>query len=546
MKYEDLEKLEDEKIKKLIDDALIIYKNIVNTELKVKFFNHEISLSEKVVVSIILSLYVNDFEGEFSKNGINAENILCGLENLDIEKVISSLTESSKSISEKERESLFSNFNLFFQEFNLSEKNINFEKLVYEILDDIEYGTFIEHICGEKVLKIIEKYTRINDKNKEESIEDIILKNLVPPIDFGNMKDDTKEIPLEIFATTPFGLVGSFNNKSFENRNEEKTKNDKKRGHINKNPFFDMFGMQPSFLDKNGINLNEKEYKYDPAIGREDIIRKCAITLETPTKSVLLVGPNGVGKSAIVEGLAKGIIDGKFLENYEIIEISASSLISGKGIMGSFQEGIENLLREIEERGNIILFIDEIHQIYEMGVSESNVMNMFKKPISEGKLKLIGATTKNEYDNTLKYDSAFVDRFDVYEISELKESIVKDIIIQRINFLEEYYDICFPFDNRDTFKFADYLIKITDKENRRLNQITYNPRLVIQLLDTIFAVSKVNKHKVVEKEDIVEAISSNTKIKSQRYSMPKFCYDEKEKPKILNNVIDFNSYINTK
>lgn len=302
------------------------------------------------------------------------------------------------------------------------------------------------------------------------------------------------------------------------------------------------------FLSRRGYNLTKLDYKYDPSVGRDDLIEKISISLETPMQQVILIGMPGVGKTAIVKGLAKKIKDGKYLKGKEIIEIDASSLISGMGIVGSFEKNMEDIIGELEKRGNIILFIDEIHQIYNMGIEESNVMNILKKPISEGKIKIIGSTTKEEYDNTIKLDNAFTNRFDIYFVDELKSREIRSITLDRIGYLEEFYNNKTQFTDSQKIKFVNYLIDLTDRKNRKLNEMSYNPRLIIQIIDLIFATAKV-KHpneSGIKKEDIIYAVTQNTRIKNHNYPIPDIFDDNKvkiEENKSKDNVIDFSQYV---
>lgn len=304
-----------------------------------------------------------------------------------------------------------------------------------------------------------------------------------------------------------------------------------------------------NFLKKNGCNLTNLDYKYNPAIGREDLIEKIAISLETPTQQVILIGMPGVGKTSVVKGLAKKIKDRKYLIDREIIEIPALSFISGKGIVGSFEENMDRIIEELSNKGNVILFIDEINQIYNMGIEESNVMNILKKPISEGKIKIIGATTKEEYENTIKLDNAFSSRFDVYFVDELKPNEIKKIVLDRMSFLEEYYNNKLEFTYSQRIKLVNYLLYLTDRKNRKLNEMSYNPRLIIQLIDTIFATAKV-KHpneNGINKEDIIYAVRQNTKVKNSNYQIPDIFDNEnimvKDKNESINNIIDFKKYV---
>lgn len=298
-----------------------------------------------------------------------------------------------------------------------------------------------------------------------------------------------------------------------------------------------------SYIEQIGTNLNEKKYDYDPAIGRDEVIKQIAITLSTPNQSVMIIGPAGTGKSAIAEGLAYRINEERYLRGKKIIELDTSELVSGKALFGDFEENIQRIVKSAEENPEIILFIDEIHRLYKLGINESNAMNNLKKPISEGKIRIIGATTKEEFEDTIKEDSAFVDRFDIYTISELSDKWLKQIIEARINWLEEYYNIALNMDDAKLLRFINYLLKLTSMDNRKLNQCNHNPRLVIQLLDKIFATALINDHIVVEYDDVISSITGNNKISNKNYKMPNVFNDNEEPdvPKTLANVIDFNS-----
>lgn len=561
-----LNDFKDRNIEKLLRYAIIIYSKLIDKNISYKLDSKIVNLdyNETLVMSLILSLWIHDPKFYFDIYMIDIEDLIYELLNKkSVKNLINDIsiqTHFDNNIDETINK-FSDDFLKFFELIDLNGLNITIEDLVTNLHNskyfDIVYILSCKH-KHENIKKVIELYSGKVDKTIEndsldgfledlEKLESSLIDSLIKTNDAidTSYKNDTEKIenkqtkmPKIPFIFPPFSNFNPLSDMEDE-MGDSKSKLDYR------NPISAIMNIEENFIDKYGTNLNELNYEYDPAIGRENLIKNMAVTLETPDMSILIIGPHGVGKSAVVRGLAKGINDGKFLEDKEIIEIDARSLIEGKSAVGSFEKQIGILLQDIQERGNVILFIDEIHQIYDMGLKESNVMNIFKKPISEGKLRIIGATTKNEYEETIKNDRAFIDRCDVYEIGELEKNILKDIILQRIKFLHEYYNgINLPFKNRDTIKFVDYLLQITDKQNRKLNSMSYNPRLVLQLIDTIFATAKVNNHDTVQKEDILYAISNNHKIKSSKYKIPEIYTDDDNinDHKIYSNVIDFNSY----
>lgn len=174
-------------------------------------------------------------------------------------------------------------------------------------------------------------------------------------------------------------------------------------------------------LEEFGRNLNKEilDNKIDPIIGRDEEIRRTIEILSRKTKNnPVLIGEPGVGKTAIVEGLAYRIVHKDVPSNLldkTIIELSLSSLIAGASYQGQFEERINSILKEVKKAdGNIILFIDEIHQIVGMGRNQGSnmdVANILKPMMARGEIKLIGATTLDEYRLYIEKDQALERRF---------------------------------------------------------------------------------------------------------------------------------------
>ena len=160
----------------------------------------------------------------------------------------------------------------------------------------------------------------------------------------------------------------------------------------------------------------------------------------------LLIGPAGVGKTAIVEELAKRIVEGNVpdkLKNKRIISVSLSSLVANTKYRGEFEERITKMLQEIEESKNIILFIDEIHTIMGAGGAEGAIdaANIFKPALSRGKIKLIGATTLDEYKQTIEKDKAMERRFQQIEITEPDRLGTLNILKGLKQVYEKYHNV---------------------------------------------------------------------------------------------------------
>lgn len=185
---------------------------------------------------------------------------------------------------------------------------------------------------------------------------------------------------------------------------------------------------QDGILAKLGRNLTAeaREGKLDPVIGRNNEIQETSEILSRRTKNnPVLVGDAGVGKTAVVEGLAQAIVNGDVpaaIKNKEIISIDISGLEAGTQYRGSFEENIQNLVNEVKEAGNIILFFDEIHQILGAGSTgdgqgSKGLADILKPALSRGELTVIGATTQDEYRNTILKNAALARRFNEVKVN---------------------------------------------------------------------------------------------------------------------------------
>ena len=264
---------------------------------------------------------------------------------------------------------------------------------------------------------------------------------------------------------------------------------------------------KPKILSSIGVCLTDKEI--DKIYLRDkELDEVMEILLRKGKNNPLLVGDPGVGKTAIAYELARRIKCGNVpdrLKGKEVYLVSTSSLVSGTKYRGEFEERVNGLINEVIRNGNIILFIDEIHTIMKTGSSEAGVdgANILKPYLARNDLKIIGATTKREYDEYLKKDGAFARRFAKVIVNEpsLKDTIT--ILNKLKKSYEDFYNLKI---NSNVIK---YLVDLCDKYLPN----SYNPDKSIDILDT--SLSKIaleGKKRILTKEDVYEVISKRCNI----------------------------------
>lgn len=223
-----------------------------------------------------------------------------------------------------------------------------------------------------------------------------------------------------------------------------------------------------SILERYGTNLTEKEYITDPAIARDEEIKDCILTLMTPEKSVLLVGKPGIGKTAIVEGVAYRIKKNMVpdvLKNWQIIKINITSLIGSAQSDGQLENRVDLLVRELTNKDKTIIFIDETHVLVnkEGGL---DFANMLKAGLDRGTIKMMGATTTEEYERYILRDRAFLRRFQKIEVMETDKPTTVKILMGTLPKLEKNVGVKLSYPPYIIEKIMAFIVEMTDEYKR--------------------------------------------------------------------------------
>lgn len=300
-------------------------------------------------------------------------------------------------------------------------------------------------------------------------------------------------------------------------------------------------------LEKLGTNLTEqaRDGLLDPVIGREKEIQETAEILSRRTKNnAILVGDAGVGKTAVVEGLAQAIVAGKVpetIQDKEIYSIDLSSLEAGTQYRGSFEENIKQLVEEVKAAGNIILFFDEIHQILGTGATGGEdggkgLADIIKPALSRGELSVIGATTQDEYRNTILKNAALARRFNDVVINEPTAADTLRILQGVKELYEKHHHVVLP---DDVLKAAvDYSIQyipqrtLPDKaidliDMTAAHLAAKNSQTDVETLDQRLKKLEAAKEAAIKAEDFTKAADIKKSIEETKKKIKET--DQKEK-----------------
>jgi len=279
------------------------------------------------------------------------------------------------------------------------------------------------------------------------------------------------------------------------------------------NEEFDIKKKRISILETYGENFMNKEYITNPAIGRDEQIKQLVLILLTPDKSAILTGKPGVGKTAIVEGLAYRIkIQNvpNVLKDYTIIKVNTSSLLGVDPVTG--ESRIQILLEELKSYHNLILFIDEIHTLMGAKGESLDFANMFKPGLDRGDIKVIGATTTEEYERYILRDKAFVRRFQQVEVLEPTREETVSILLGTLPKIEKRTGAKMLYSPFIQQRIMTFITDITSEYKRIYEIGSRYPDIALTMIQQAFSYAIFDNRNEVNIVDFRKAIINSKNI----------------------------------
>lgn len=288
---------------------------------------------------------------------------------------------------------------------------------------------------------------------------------------------------------------------------------------------FDIKKKRISMLQNYGENFQKNEYITNPAIGRDEQIKQLILILLTPDKSAVLIGKPGVGKTATVEGLAYRIqrdLVPDVLKGYQVIKLNTAALLGVDPITG--ESKVQTLIDELKDKTKLILFIDEIHTLMGTKGEALDFANMFKPALDRGDIKVIGATTTEEYERYILRDKAFVRRFQKVEIFEpTREENIQILIgtLPKIEIRTGAKMLYTPFIQR---RMMEFITDITSEYKRIYEIGSRYPDVSLTIVQQAFSNALFDNRREVNVNDFRQAIMNSKNIYQDviKKSMPLF------------------------
>ncbi len=268
-----------------------------------------------------------------------------------------------------------------------------------------------------------------------------------------------------------------------------------------------------SVLDRYGTDITKEEYVTNPAIGRDNEIKNLILVLLTPEKSAILIGKPGIGKTAIVEGLAYLIQQNEVpeaLKGYSIINIKTASLL---GTMPSGESKVQKMIDELKQKDKVILFIDEIHML--IGATDSSSLdfaNIFKEGLGRGSIKVIGATTTEEYERYILRDKAFTRRFQKIEVPEPSPEEVVKIMMGTLPKFEKQTGRKMKYTSFIQERIMTFIVDITSEYKRVYALGSRYPDVSLTILKQAFSYTVFDNREYMDIFDVRKAIENSKNI----------------------------------
>ena len=417
------------------------------------------------------------------------------------------------------------NFNIIFDDGKLYLFSNSDDKITIPTLNG--ENTSITLGRNTEIIKINDKL--VTKRNFEELIE--------------MLKDKNKIIKFTIYD------INTRSEKTFAVIKEDMFGSEKMEDVTNKK--FDM--SETPNLDKYGENLTTLPYLKDPSVGRKQELERIMKILLYPErdKSVIITGVAGCGKTALVKGLAYRIQKGEVpeaLKSIKIISIDTATMVAGTKYVGTLEEKMKHILDEASKDKNIIIFIDEIHQAISGGRAEGNdntVAEILKPYLDYGKVRVIGATTEEEYTEHVESNTAFKTRFKKVAIKEPDYNTtyqILDDLIEAYNKIS-YSKLNVNFEERHII--IDWLINSTKPTFRDYKDRASNPRLVLDILKEAYAIAAFNESENVTIEHLIEALKNEDRLyESSRERQAQILRNLKPKPKTECKILEFKPRAN--
>ena len=292
-----------------------------------------------------------------------------------------------------------------------------------------------------------------------------------------------------------------------------------------------------SILERYGRDLTASEYITDPSIGRDEEIKQVIMTLLTPEKSALLVGKAGVGKTSIVEGVAYRIqkhMVPNALDGYKIYKLNVTSLLGQTESNGQIESRVDLLVKELASKKKTIVFLDETHVLVNKDGAENGIdfANMFKAGLDRGEIKMIGATTDEEYETYILKDRAFLRRFQKIDVAEADQETTVKILMGTYPKIEAKTGVHFEYTSFVIERIMRFIVDMTDEYKRIYEISSRYPDICLTIVSNAFTYALFDNENVCRIKHIYKAVCNARNV-----------YDDAKKKAIAKFKVDFADLI---